>query len=494
MNLQVTQQSPVDVQADCLVVAIYDKQPPAGATADLDKGIGGAISRRIDNGDFTARAGKTQMLFDVQGAGSSRLLLVGLGDAEKLTAEKYKKACTAASEALASAGIKEAAMLIDGIGIESYGLDDVVRLSAYAWEHAGYRYTETLSKTDGLSTPVAGLNLLVNPSSDLESAATAADEGLAMAAGANYARHLANLPPNVCTPTYLAEQAHALAEGQARVEVEVLERSEMEKLGMGSLLGVAQGSDTPPKLIVLQYKGGDADSQPHVLVGKGITFDTGGISLKPGPGMQEMKYDMGGAASVMGTFHACVSLQLPINLVVIVPAVENMPDGKAYRPGDVLTSMSGQTIEVLNTDAEGRLILCDALTYAERFKPAALIDVATLTGACVIALGHEACGIMSRHDDLANELVSAGLSAADRGWRLPLWEEYEEALDTPHADFSNMGGKAAGSITAGCFLSRFTRDQRWAHIDIAGVAWITGKPGATGRPVALLTQYLLDRC
>jgi leucyl aminopeptidase len=495
MNLQVSQQSPEQAKVDCLAVGIFEGQPLNTALQALDNALGGRIQRRIDNGDFLGKAGSLQLLFDVDGIEAKRLLLIGLGKADKLTPGQFKKVCAAANDHLASNGnINAAAMLLDGLNIESFANNDVVRLAAYSWEHSGYRYTETLSKTDAITKPVSELELLLGSDADTTSAHTAAEEGLAMATGANYARHLANLPPNVCTPSFLAEQARGLANGNDKVDCDILDRDQMAELGMGSLLGVAQGSAQPPKLIVLKYNGAGEGQQPYVLVGKGITFDTGGISLKPGPGMHEMKYDMGGAASVIGTFHAVTQMELPINLVVIVPAVENMPGSNAYRPGDVLTSMSGQTIEVLNTDAEGRLILCDALTYAERFNPAALIDVATLTGACIIALGHEACGIMSRHDDLANELVSAGLSAADRGWRLPLWDEYDEALSTPHADFSNMGGKGAGTITAGCFLGRFTREQRWAHVDIAGVAWTGGKPGATGRPVALLTQYLLDRC
>jgi leucyl aminopeptidase len=318
-------------------------------------------------------------------------------------------------------------------------------------------------------------------------------QGKAIANGISFARELGNLPPNICNPSYLAEQAQLFAGKFDQTSCDVLDRDQMQALGMGSLLAVSLGSANPPKLIVLKWSNG-GDAKPYVLVGKGITFDTGGINLKTAGGIEEMKYDMCGAAAVMGTFVAAVGMQLPINLVVIVPAVENMPDGLSYRPSDVITSMSGKTIEVGNTDAEGRLILCDALTYAQRFEPQALLDVATLTGACIIALGKYATGLMSKHDDLANELLQAGENVFDRAWRLPLWDEYQSQLNSTFADVYNIGGRNAGAITAGCFLSRFTEDQRWAHLDIAGVSNDDGKLGmATGRPVGLLAQWLMDR-
>jgi leucyl aminopeptidase len=302
------------------------------------------------------------------------------------------------------------------------------------------------------------------------------------------------LPGNICTPSYLAEQATTLAQ-QYKLKAEVLERANMEKLGMGSLLSVANGSSQPPKFIVLQYRGGKADAKPIVLVGKGITFDTGGISLKPAPEMDEMKFDMCGAASVLGTMKALAAMKLPLNVVGIIPSTENMPGGRATKPGDIVTSMSGQTIEILNTDAEGRLILCDALSYAERFQPDAVIDIATLTGACVIALGHVASGVLANDDGLARDLLDCGQQAGDRAWQLPLWDDYQEQLKSNFADMANIGGRPAGTVTAACFLSRFTKAYRWAHLDIAGTAWKSGKEkGSTGRPVPLLTHYLLNRC
>ena len=314
-----------------------------------------------------------------------------------------------------------------------------------------------------------------------------------MAAGVGLAKDLGNLPPNVCTPSYLADQALALAKTYG-FKVEVLEREALQKLGMGSFLGVSQGSEEPPKFIIMQHLKGKKDQKPVVLVGKGITFDTGGISLKPGSEMDEMKYDMCGAASVLGTFKAIAAMDLALNVIGVIPTCENMPDGRAVRPGDVLTSMSGLTIEVLNTDAEGRLILCDALTYAERFEPSAVIDIATLTGACVIALGHHASGLFSNNDALASELLQAGETALDRAWHMPMWDDYQPLLDSNFADMANIGGRAAGSITAACFLSRFAKKYDWAHLDIAGTAWKSGKEkGGTGRPVPLLTEFLVSR-
>ncbi|MGH8711263.1 MAG: leucyl aminopeptidase, partial [Burkholderiales bacterium] len=318
-------------------------------------------------------------------------------------------------------------------------------------------------------------------------------QALAIAEGVKLTKDLGNLPPNICTPSYLAEQALQIAK-KHNLKAEVLEQKDMEKLGMGSLLSVARGSNQPPKLIVLHYSGAAKKQKPVVLVGKGITFDTGGISIKPAAEMDEMKFDMCGAASVLGSIKAVAEMRLPLNVVGIIPTTENMPSGNASRPGDIVTSMSGQTIEILNTDAEGRLILCDALTYAERFHPAVVIDIATLTGACVIALGHVASGLYSNDDALARELLNAGEYAHDRAWQMPLWDDYQEQLKSNFADMANIGGRPAGSITAACFLARFTKKYSWAHLDIAGTAWKSGKEkGGTGRPVPLLTQFLIHK-
>jgi leucyl aminopeptidase len=317
---------------------------------------------------------------------------------------------------------------------------------------------------------------------------------MAIASGMRLTKDLANLPGNICKPEYLAEQARFLKKAYPDLKVSILDEKEMEELGMGALLAVGRGSVNPPRLIVMEYRGTDKKQQPVVLVGKGITFDTGGISLKPGEAMDEMKYDMGGAASVFGALKACSEMQLPLNVVGVIASAENMPDGNATRPGDIVTTMSGQTVEILNTDAEGRLVLCDALTYVKKFDPEVVIDIATLTGACIIALGSHASGMLSNHSPLANDLISAGKASFDRIWELPLWDDYQEQLDSNFADFANIGGRPAGTITAACFLARFTQKYHWAHLDIAGTAWKSGKEkGATGRPVPLLMQYLMDR-
>jgi leucyl aminopeptidase len=321
----------------------------------------------------------------------------------------------------------------------------------------------------------------------------AINHGLAVAKGVRICRDVANMPPNVCNPAYLASQARRLADAYDNITTRVVGEQEMAELGMNSYLAVARGSENEAMMAIIEYKG-NADAKPIVLVGKGLTFDSGGISIKPADGMDEMKYDMGGAASVLGTMHALAQLQLPINVIGVLAGCENMPGGNAYRPGDILTTMSGQTVEVLNTDAEGRLVLCDALTYVDRYDPETVIDVATLTGACIIALGHHTSGLLANHNPLAHELLNASEQAGDRAWRLPLFDEYQEQLESPFADMANIGGRPAGTITAAAFLSRFTKKYNWAHLDIAGTAWKSGKEkGSTGRPVPLLTQFLLNR-
>jgi leucyl aminopeptidase len=381
-----------------------------------------------------------------------------------------------------------------------YLTEEKVKRREVAWrvEHAVvvameavYRFDQMKSQPAEVRRPLRKLTLSVPQRSDLVAGEAAAARGLAIAHGMDLARDLGNLPGNVCTPSYLGERAHALAQ-ELGFKCEVLERAQIEELKMGSFLSVTNGSDQPPRFIVLEYDGAGRKQPPFVLVGKGITFDTGGISLKPALDMDHMKYDMCGAASVFGAFRAMAELKAKINLVGLIPTCENMPSGRATKPGDVVTSMSGQTVEVLNTDAEGRLILCDALTYAERYEPAAVVDVATLTGAIVIALGHVTCGIFSNSESLARALLNAGEESFDRGWQMPLWDDYQEGLNSNFADFANIAGRGGGSITAACFLSRFAKKYDWAHLDIAGVAWKEGKEkGATGRPVALLTTWLL---
>jgi leucyl aminopeptidase len=482
--------APATVQTDCLVVGLFADKTLSPAGQAVDAASGGRLAALIERGDLSGKTGKTGLLLDLPGVSATRVLVVGLGDTGKFGAPQYIKAIGDAIRALKEGAATNATLTLTEIPVQGRDSAWAIRQAAIGASHVLYRYSATLgekNKNKGESK----LTHIAVAGDDLKALA----QGKAVANGVAFARELGNLPPNVCNPTYLAEQAQIFASKFEKASCEVLEREEMEALGMGSLLAVARGSATRPKLIVLKWHGAtDSAEKPYVLVGKGITFDTGGINLKTQGGVEEMKYDMCGAASVLGTFVAAVGMQLPINLIVVVPAVENMPDADSYRPSDVLTSMSGKTIEVGNTDAEGRLILCDALTYAQRFEPAALVDVATLTGACVVALGKFASGLMSKHDDLAGELLAAGETVFDRAWRLPLWDEYQTQLNSNFADVYNIGGRNAGAVTAGCFLARFTEGQRWAHLDIAGVAYDEGKMGmASGRPVGLLSQWLMER-
>jgi len=455
MKFALNNNSVVTIETDCLVIGLYDDSPLVGSAAAINQASGGAIQRLVESGDIDAAWKSNIMLHGVDGITAKRVLVIGCGKPEKFTAVRYDIICKVAGTCLRDHAANTAHICLHELETGKRDEHWRIRQAAVSMDRANYRYTATKAPKDHDHDPLASATF--GAEDDMQ---TALDEAKSLAKGYLRSRELGNLPPNICTPAYLAKQAHEIAENHENVSVTILKRKEMAKLKMDALLAVGKGSVNGPRLIVLEYKGKDDDSRPVVLVGKGITFDSGGLSLKPGPNMEQMKFDMGGAASVLGAFEACADLQLPINLVTVVAAAENMPDGKAYRPGDVLTSMSGKTIEVLNTDAEGRLVLCDALTYSQRFNPAALIDVATLTGACVIALGHHASAIMSKHDDLVEELVEAGQDAVDRGWRLPLWDDYQSQLRTPFADMKNVGGLPAGSVTAACFLSRFTDDQR----------------------------------
>ncbi|UXI67914.1 leucyl aminopeptidase [Tahibacter amnicola] len=473
-----------------VVVGVYEEKMLTGAAARIDDASGGVLRRLIDSGDISGRLGTSNVLFGLPGVAAARVLVMGLGEQKKFDALRFQRVASDAAKAVKSLPVTGAASYLTEVDVPGRDAAWRVRTAALATDYAAYRYTATFKAKE--KPAPEGFNAIAFAAPGEQQKAV--DVATAVAAGVRCARELGNLPPNICNPAYIADEARKIAEQHTGVSCEVLERDQMRELGMGSLLGVAQGSANPPKLIVLRWNGG-GDARPFVFVGKGITFDSGGISLKPGAGMEEMKFDMGGAAGVLGAFVAAVKLQLPLNLVCIVAAVENMPDGNSYRPGDVLTSMSGLTIEVLNTDAEGRLILCDALTYAQRFQPQALIDAATLTGACVVALGKHPSGLMSKDDELAQQLLDAGNAALDRAWRLPLWDDYQSQLESGFADMANIGGKNAGAITAACFLSRFTEGVRWAHLDVAGTAWDEGRKGmATGRPVPLLVQYLMDRC
>ena len=477
---------------DCVVVGVYEPRKLSAAAAAIDQASGGYIANILKRGDMKGKPGNTLTLYSVPGTASSRVLLVGLGKERELQEKEYRQALRAAAKVLVNNTVGSGTTFLADVPVGKRNLAWRVAQLVEVTRDAAYRFDCMKSKPADPYT-FSSLTINVLAKTDVTQGEAGLKQGLAVAAGMELAKDLGNLPPNICTPTYLAEQAAELA-GSYDYQLEVLEREDMEKLGMGALLGVAKGSRQPPKLIVLQHNKGPKGQKPVVLVGKGITFDAGGISIKPSAEMDEMKYDMCGAASVLGTFKTLGELDLPLNVVGVIPTCENLPDGNAVKPGDVLTSMSGQTIEVLNTDAEGRLILCDAITYAQRFQPAAMVDIATLTGACVIALGHHATGLFSNNDNLAKELLRAGDAAFDRAWHMPLWDDYQEQLSSNFADIANIGGRAAGSITAACFLSRFAKDINWAHLDIAGTAWKSGKEkGSTGRPVPLLTQFLVQR-
>jgi leucyl aminopeptidase len=482
------------LRTDCAIVGVYKDGRLSKAAEEIDAVAGKLVSGLVKRGDFVGKPEATLLLHNPGGIGARRMLLVGLGEAGQLDLKGWRKAHRAAVRTLLGSGSRDAFSFLsteEVAGADSYLL---ARHAAEAAEDAAYRFDELKSELEDPVPRLAKLGLWI-PDRKAQSAATRGFEhGKAVAEGQSLARRLGNLPGNICTPAYLAAEARKLATGIPALKVAVLEQAQMKKLGMNALLSVAQGSRQPPKLIIMEWRGGPKQKAPVALVGKGITFDTGGVSLKPPPAMDEMKFDMCGAASVIGTMATIVRLALPINVVALVPAAENMPDGLASRPGDIVTTMSGQTVEILNTDAEGRLILCDALTYVRRFNPATVIDVATLTGACVIALGQHLSGLMSNDETLARELLHAGIEAEDRAWHLPIGEEYDEQLKSNFADFANVAGREGGAITAACFLARFTRDLKWAHLDIAGTAWKTGRAkGATGRPVPLLAQFLMSR-
>ena len=493
MEFSIKSGTPQSARNGCLVVGVFEPRKLSAAGRALDRAAKGYLATVLRRGDMQGKLGTTLFLHGVPAAAADRVLLVGLGREADFGEKEYRKAVSVAIRALGTSGAEEATLHLTELSV---GKRDAAWKVAHAVMLSGdstYRFTRMKSKADEPGFALRRLILNVSDRAAERRAAAGLEQGLAMAHGVSLARDLGNLPPNVCTPTYLADQARELAK-RYRMKVEVLERADMERLGMGALLSVARGSAQPPKFITLEHRGGPKSARPVALVGKGITFDTGGISLKPPSDMDHMKFDMCGAASVLGTMKAVGEMRLPVNVVGIVPTTENMPGGRATRPGDIVKSLSGQTVEILNTDAEGRLILCDALTYTERYKPAAVIDIATLTGACVVALGHVAAGLFSNDDGLAEEVLGASASAHDHVWRMPVWEDYQEQLSSNFADFANVGGRAAGAVTAACFLARFTKAYKWAHLDIAGTAWKSGKEkGATGRPVPLLTQFLINR-
>jgi leucyl aminopeptidase len=478
----------------CIVVGVFESRRLSSVAEHLDKATRGYLSNIIRRGDLEGSLGQTLLLHSVPGTLADRVLLVGCGRERELGDTQYRSVIAKTVTVLSETGASEAVCYLTELNVKGRDTFWKVRTAVESAHEALYRFDRFKSKKDAHRRPLRRFVLSVHSRRELSIGETAAREGMAIASGIQLAKELGNLPGNICTPSYLAEQAEDLAKRHKHLTAEVLNQPDIEKLEMGAFLSVAKGSRQPPKFIILDYQGDTKSPNKVVLVGKGVTFDAGGISLKPAQHMDEMKYDMCGAAAVLGTVAATAELELPINLIGLIPTCENLPDGNANKPGDIVTSMSGQTIEILNTDAEGRLLLCDALTYAERYEPTAVIDIATLTGACVVALGRHANGLLANHHPLANEILNAGKASGDRAWELPLWEDYQEQLNSPFADMANVGGKEAGTITAACFLARFTKKYHWAHLDIAGTAWRGGdKKGATGRPIPLLVQFLIER-
>lgn len=493
MEYQISNNSPAKLTSDCLILPVFENSellPPAKAVDEIS---GQKLSGIIDTGDMDGKKGQFLLLHNIDDIGSKRILLVGAGKPDKFDAGSLRTVAAAAAMQLNKTASETAVFALEGLEVSNRSMAWKLRQLAETLENSHYTFQKLKSEKEETRHPLKEVNFSFPQQGDDAENQAAIKQGRAISIGAALAKDLGNLPGNICTPTYLADQAVELA-GNYDMNAEILEESDMDALGMGALLSVSRGSRQPAKLITISYQGGKKKDSPVVLVGKGLTFDAGGISLKPAASMDEMKYDMCGGASVLGTLKAIGELKLPINVVGVIPSSENLPDGEANKPGDVVTSMSGQTIEILNTDAEGRLILCDALTYCERFNPAVVIDIATLTGACVIALGAHASGLLSNDDTLAKDLLTAGDYAYDRAWQLPLWDQYQNQLDSNFADMANIGGRQAGTITAACFLSRYTESYKWAHLDTAGTAWKTGKAkGSTGRPVGLLTQYLINR-
>ena len=494
MEFFVKSGSPEKQKTGCLIVGVFESRKLSAPAQQIDDISEGYINSIVKRGDMEGKFGQTLLLHSVPGTSCDRVLLVGCGKEREFDAIKYKKICGKVIKLLNETGATDAINSLPLLNVKGQELYSKVRFAVEAANDSLYVFDQLKSEKPETRRPLRKMTLFIESRGDLPEGEKAIKHASSITAGQSLTRDLANLPGNICNPTYLANTAEELAKEYSSITTNILDESELKEMGAGAFVSVSQGSDEPGKLICMEYNGGTKGDKPLVFVCKGITFDTGGISLKPGAKMDEMKFDMGGAASVFGLIKSVAEMGLPINVIGVVAAAENMPSGNASRPGDVVTSLSGQTIEILNTDAEGRLVLCDALTYIDKYDPEIVIDVATLTGAVIVALGHEASGVMSNNNALANEIETASDMATDRVWRLPIWDEYHEQLKSNVADFTNLGGMPAGSITAGCFLAKFTKKYRWAHIDIAGTAWKSGaEKGATGRPVPLLSQIVINR-
>jgi leucyl aminopeptidase len=480
------------LRTGCIVAGVYEGGKLSPSARALDSAARGALADVVKRGDLEGELGTALLVRDVPNVACERVLLVGLGPEGEFLETAYRTAVCAATKALRTTGATQATFCLHELDVNGRDVAWKVEHAVLEVMEGTYRFDKLKSKREPRRA-LKDVSFHVPDRSGVAAAREAVDRGVAIGEGVALAKDLANLPANICTPEYLAGEARALATRHG-FKVNVIEQEAARKLGMNGFLAVARGSAQPPKFIVMEYGGGAPGTAPVVLVGKGLTFDAGGISIKAAREMDEMKFDMCGAASVLGALHAAARMKLRLNVVAIIPAAENMPDGNAIKPGDIVTTLSGQTVEILDTDAEGRVVLCDALTYAQRYQPAAILDLGTLTGGIVMALGDQASGLFSSDDALAAEIVAAGDRAWDRAWRMPLWVEYQDALKSNFADFPNIGTDSDCAITAACFLSRFTKGHSWAHLDIAGTASRSGADkGATGRPVPLLAHFLEAR-
>ena len=494
MKISVKTTAAEALSVNCLVVGVGKGRRLVNRFSNLNLAVSSELARIIEPLRFSSNVGESVYLHSINGLAANSVLLVGLGRNIKLSETDWGKVLRTIISALRSAEASTVGWTLTSIPVRGHDTHQILSQCITAIGHVAYRFEDMKTASTRSEQPTIEQLIITSDAATYQAAMTTVREAQALLKGLTLAKDLANLPANVCTPSYLAEQTRTIATANDRIRTTVIDRMEAEKIGMHAFLAVAAGSRQPPQFIIMEYSGGTPEQAPIVLIGKGVTFDSGGISIKPSNNMDEMKFDMCGAASVLGALVAVAQLNLPINLHVLIPATENLPDGNAIKPGDIVHTMSGQTVEILNTDAEGRLILCDALYYAQRLQPDTVIDVATLTGACVVALGAHASGLFTNDDALAKALLEAGEIADDRAWRLPLWPEYVEPLKSNFADIANIGGREGGAAVAAGFLSKFTNSMRWAHLDIAGTAWKSGSnKGATGRPVGLLFHYLLQR-
>ncbi len=494
MEFSIKSGSPEKQRTACVVVGVFEPRKLSSSAQIIDDSASGFLSSLVRKGDMEGKLGQTLLLHNLKNTLCDRVLLVGCGKEREFNSRQYKKVVAKVVQTLNETGSMEAVFYLTELPTKGCDINQKIQHLVISATDILYQFNELKSNKNGTRRPLRKITIMLNSRRELLKKEQTLRQAIGMAEGIHLAKDLGNMPANFCTPSYLAETAIGLASTYSSLKTEILDEEQIDELNMATFLSVSRGSREEARLIVMKYSGGAKSEKPVVLIGKGVTFDSGGISLKPGAAMDEMKYDMCGAASVIGTINAIAAMELNINVIAIVPATENMPDGLATKPGDIITSMSGKTIEILNTDAEGRLVLCDALTYSERFDPEVVIDVATLTGACIVALGRQVSAVFSNHSPLTHDLENAAKQTDDKIWELPIWDEYHEQLKSNFADLANIGGREAGSITAACFLSKFAQKFNWAHIDIAGVAWKSGKDkGATGRPVSLLCQYLINR-